>query len=312
MDDFDKTALHFSETALDSTFADLTGDANQLTPYLVIVSGKDQGRSFALTAARTSFGRSEDAEIVLADPRVSRQHGALLVEGDRVELLDLDSTNGCYVDGIKVERVPIDPNARIRVGSTVMKVEFKLASEIDAENRLYEAATTDPLTGLLNRRAFVERAEQEIGRSRRKGKPISLVMCDVDHFKRINDDFGHPAGDLVLKDLATILQSQVRIDDLLARFGGEEFVLLLRNTTAEVAGEFAERMRVTVESHRFMFDDKLVAVTLSMGIKCGGMGSASLEALIHGADTALYQAKEAGRNRVVNADARRVAPPDNS
>lgn len=303
MDDPEKTTPQPSKSIVDSTMIRPDGDQAKLEPCLVILSGKDHGQSFRLLRTRNSFGRGKDVEIVLTDPMMSRSHGALLVDGDRIELIDFGSSNGTFLDGESINRAYVGRNARIRAGNTVMKIEFKRPVEIEAERNLYRAANTDPLTGALNRRAFNARAEQEIAHARQSGNGLSVLMCDVDHFKRINDSYGHPAGDQILKELVTILRAHIRKDDLLARIGGDEFVLLLRKTDTYAVGDWGERIRAAVEQRQFVFGGERIAVTLSMGIKSArNLGGTMLDAMIHEADAALYRAKQGGRNRMVNAD----------
>ncbi|WP_078119554.1 GGDEF domain-containing protein [Thiosocius teredinicola] len=307
MSDQDSITQNLAETILESTVGD---DSRPDTtpkpePYLVILSGSDEGQLFALARARNSFGRGHDADIVLTDPKLSRSHGAFLVDGERIEIIDFQSTNGTFLDGERIDRAIVQPTSRVLAGASEMKIEFKRATEIEAERKLYEAANTDPLTSALNRRAFMARAEQELANAERTGSRTSLMMCDIDHFKRINDNHGHPAGDHVLKELVDILRSHIRKEDLLARFGGEEFVLLLCRTEQDAAGDWAERIRSAVEQHQFVFDGKSIPVTLSMGISCPAQAAGvPLDKMIQDADGALYRAKQAGRNRVVEAESR--------
>lgn len=304
MDKHDTTQEHLTETILDSTRGELGNKGKTLLePCLVILSGADYGRSFQLNRTRNSFGRGQDVDIVFTDPKMSRSHGAVVIDDDRVEVIDFRSTNGTFLNGERIERAYVPPNARIRAGGTEMKIEFKRAAEIEAERRLYQAANTDPLTGALNRRAFFAQTKQEIANAIRSDKGLSILMCDIDHFKQINDGHGHPAGDYVLKELVSILRAHIRNDDLLARFGGEEFVLLLRKTDAATAYDWGERIRAAIEQHNFMFDGRQIPVTLSIGVKSThDLDASMLDEMIRHADAALYQAKHSGRNRVSKAD----------
>ena len=300
MDEQEQTTQRVTETTVAGGRRNDDVEPARLEPCLVILSGRDRGRSIRLIRGRNSFGRGRDADIVLVDPKLSRLHGAFLVDGDRIELVDLGSTNGLFLDSAPVERAMVGPNARINAGDIVMKVEFKHPTELDAERSLYEAANTDPLTGALNRRAFMTRAEQEVVHALRNGHFLSILLCDIDHFKRINDGHGHPAGDQVLKELTNILRSHIRRDDLLARFGGEEFIVLLRNIDDRAAAAWGERIRHAIEQQRFEFDGRQIPVTLSMGVKSAQvLDTALLDRMIQDADAALYRAKQGGRNRVV-------------
>lgn len=160
-------------------------------------------------------------------------------------------------------------------------------------------AATDPLTGLANRRAFQERLEEEMRRARRYDRPLSLIMADLDYFKLYNDTHGHPAGDLVLQDLAALLRANVRETDLVARYGGEEFVILLPETSRVGARAVAEKVRDAVENHPFPHRQTQPGgqLTISLGVATFPEDIDKPEALIHCADKALYRAKEMGRNR---------------
>ncbi len=164
---------------------------------------------------------------------------------------------------------------------------------------LRRLATTDPLTGLANRRAFLDRLEAEVARSRRYPQPLALVMVDVDHFKRVNDVHGHPAGDEVLRRIAGVLRSLARETDLVARYGGEEFALLLPNTDEAGARALAGRIRASVAAAGIPWEDRTLRVTASLGVSALEGEADAPEQLVSRADRALYVAKRTGRNRVV-------------
>ena len=158
---------------------------------------------------------------------------------------------------------------------------------------------TDPLTGCYNRRYLDERLREEVLRSQRSGRPLSVILTDIDHFKRINDSLGHAAGDRVLVGLAEILASEMRAQiDWVARFGGEEFVVLLPDTALDAAGRVAERLRLAVESTPFSHDGREISITASFGVAAMGEND-NAEGLLKRADANLYRAKAAGRNTVV-------------
>jgi len=292
------TQAHFNETVLVDDQKKQTNDSF-LEPYLVILSGLDQGKQHRLRKQFNTLGRTNNTDIKITDTKISRNHGILILYPDKIVLEDQSSTNGCFVDEIRVEQQSIEPTARIRLGNTVMKIEYKNAKEVKAELNLHQAANTDALTNISNRRAFMIRAQEEVSFCIRNKTELAVVMCDVDHFKQTNDTFGHPAGDNVLKDLANILLSEMRQEDLLARFGGEEFIMLLRNTDFNSIKLWAERVRQKVEQFSFVFENITIPTTLSIGvITVKGEKTISLEMLIKKADENLYQAKNKGRNRV--------------
>ena len=162
-------------------------------------------------------------------------------------------------------------------------------------------AQTDTLTGVANRLGYDQRISQEYARWKRFGNPLILIVCDVDHFKRINDDYGHAAGDKALKTIAKLLQGKIRETDYLARFGGEEFVLIMPGANQDVAKEVAEKLRDAVGSSGFHFKGEPVSITISAGVAEFKEGDVPL-AVFERADNALYKAKEAGRNKVVVAE----------
>ncbi len=161
-------------------------------------------------------------------------------------------------------------------------------------------ATTDGLTGISNHRHFQERLSAEFERIARHPEPLSLILIDLDHFKKINDNFGHPVGDIVLKKIAKILLNMTRKIDTVARYGGEEFVLLLLNTDKKQAVNMAERIRKTVETTKFEFDGKKIPVTLSLGMSTTPSDTKNKKELIEFADKALYHSKHNGRNQATH------------
>lgn len=183
----------------------------------------------------------------------------------------------------------------------VLMIVDKLISELNV------LATRDALTGLINRRAFIEAAQSEFARARRQASPVSLLMLDIDHFKCINDDYGHAAGDEVLRAVARTVTPCLRDYDLFARFGGEEFVVLLPGTAFDEAQRVAERLRETVACSQAWFEGQAICCTLSVGLAVMKGTQRDLDALLREADMALYRAKESGRNRVVCANT--VAKP---
>jgi diguanylate cyclase (GGDEF)-like protein len=166
---------------------------------------------------------------------------------------------------------------------------------------LEDLATTDGLTRLYNRRYFMERAESEFERSRRYRRELSVFLIDADHFKTINDSLGHEAGDRALRMLAAACRQGLRQLDVIGRYGGEELVVLLPETSAAVAYETAERLRHTVEQLRIPALEGEVRLTVSIGVATAGSDTETVAALINQADRALYEAKRSGRNRVVAA-----------
>jgi len=185
--------------------------------------------------------------------------------------------------------------------TTSLKFGKSSLEELELAEKLYDCATRDSLTRALNRGSLLERLDQEIAYCSRHGRQLSVLMLDVDHFKKINDTYGHPVGDAVLRFLAEQLRRHMRLEDVLGRYGGEEFCLLLRQSPGPVARETAERLRCFVEQsllhHPVEGEALSLKVTISLGVASFQPGDSG-ESLIQRADAALYQAKAAGRNRV--------------
>ena len=188
--------------------------------------------------------------------------------------------------------------ARVRSGARIVQLQHQLVA---AHEELREKAMHDPLTGLLTRGAFFEISDHEFPRARRSKTPLSIVMADIDHFKSINDRFGHPGGDEVLREVARRLQTTFRKEDAVGRYGGEEFVALAVGCLGPDAIGLAERFRQAVEREPFTIGSTRVAVTTSVGVVTGTAAD-GVEGLVGVADEALYRAKATGRNRVVAAE----------
>lgn len=190
--------------------------------------------------------------------------------------------------------------SRANVGKRIVTLHEKLSEQmrqLEAAHRtISQQAVTDELTGLYNRRYFNDKLAKAISASRRYNFPISIIMADIDKFKAVNDTYGHSTGDRVLKSYADILSKLVRTEDVIARWGGEEFIMLLTHTSCEGAAVLAERVRSTLELESQRIHS--IIVTVSQGVAQLKEGE-DAEALIHRADSALYRAKHEGRNRVV-------------
>ncbi|WP_269532070.1 diguanylate cyclase [Chitinimonas sp. BJYL2] len=167
-----------------------------------------------------------------------------------------------------------------------------------AEIQLQQMARTDALSGLLNRRYFREQAEREFERAARQDAPLALLMLDIDHFKRINDEYGHPVGDQAIISVARVLDAQLRNVDLIGRYGGEEFIMLLIDCPPSQAGEKAEQLRAAIAAISIPLPSAALQFTASVGLACAAQDCLDLDTLIQRADTALYAAKQSGRNRI--------------
>jgi diguanylate cyclase (GGDEF)-like protein len=268
---------------------------------LTVLTGMEAGQVYSLAETGCTIGREPGVEIVVDDQAVSRKHARILPMAGGFFIEDLQSTNGTFVSGTRVARVELSPGDRIQLGPNLV-VRYTLidGTEEALQRRLYESSTRDPLTGAFNRAYLGERLLAETSHARRHKSELTLLMIDLDAFKRVNDEHGHLAGDAVLQAVAQLLLHVVRVEDVLARYGGEEFVVLLRATTLDGAARLAERLRAAVSKERVAVDGKELSVTVSIGAAAlselpADQGATELLAV---ADARLYRAKIAGRNRV--------------
>jgi GGDEF domain-containing protein len=209
-----------------------TSDARQFGKRHVL---DDQGLSQGL-----SLGRGGENTVVLENDSVSRRHCKVVRKLRQWVVVDLESTNGTYVNDEQVKEYPLRRGDQVKVGDTILK--FLSGSDVEAQyhETIYKMTIIDGLTGANNKRFLLESLEREIPRARRHQRPLSLTMLDIDFFKSVNDNYGHLAGDYVLKELANLIRSRLRPDDILARYGGEEFSIALPETGREGA---ARRLR---------------------------------------------------------------------
>jgi diguanylate cyclase (GGDEF)-like protein len=270
---------------------------------LVVLAGVNVGEMYNLQGT-TLIGRGRDADIRIQGDGISRQHARMKVGPDGVEIEDLGSTNGSFVNGERIERAKLEDGDKIQLGTaTILKFTYQDEIEEDFQRQMFESASRDALTQAYNKRFFLERLGVEFAYAIRHKALLSLVLFDIDHFKRINDTYGHLAGDYVLATLAKTVSPMIRTEDTFARYGGEEFVILSRSTDPPSAAMVSERVRQHVEHHPFEFEGKRLHVTVSVGL--AGMPHPDIkvaEDLVARADKALYEAKNGGRNRVVRAD----------
>lgn len=268
--------------------------------YLIVLAGSAMGEMFKLTREQTIIGRGQRAHIRMMDEGVSREHCELLIEGDKVVLHDLGSTNGTYCRGLRVDRHELQDGDKILVGSgTVLKFTYHDKLDEVFQRQMYESALRDDLTKAFNKKYFMDRVESEFAYAVRHNVPLSLVSFDIDHFKSINDTYGHPAGDYVLSELSAAILALVRVEDVFARVGGEEFSVICRGADLAQGQIVAERVRQAVAARQFKVDEIVIPVTISVGV-AGVPHPLVHDAMefITAADQALYEAKRGGRNRV--------------
>ena len=283
---------------------DLVGKPGERSAVLSFLRGRRRGATFQIGGATTVLGRGERAEIRLDDDGVSRRHAELVrLDDGALQLRDLGSTNGTFVNGERVAERVLEDDDRVALGTTtLLKFELHDAMEIKLKAEMYQKATRDQLTGMFNRRYCFERLREEFSFAQRHGQPLSVVMFDVDHFKQVNDTYGHAAGDAVLQRIGRVVMELVRNEDVVCRYGGEEFVCILRGLTLDQGQLFADRVRRTIEAQVIASGEHVLRVTVSLGVAAlRGMNFSNPEEMINEADAYLYVAKEGGRNQVASA-----------
>jgi two-component system cell cycle response regulator len=268
--------------------------------YFIVLTGANAGEMLRVEADETVLGRSPSANLRINDDGVSRKHARVVQANDGVVIHDMGSANGTLVNGeMVVDPVTLKDGDKIQIGSTTI-LKFTYNDDLDEsfQQKMYDAAQRDGMTKIFNKRYFLERIESELAFAKRHKTPCSLLMFDVDHFKKINDIHGHLAGDAVLIKLAALVGSAIRTEDVLARYGGEEFAVICRGLNVANAATFGERVRGLIEGAVFDFEGKMIPVTISVGAAAMGE-SQTVSEWISIADAALYEAKKSGRNRVV-------------
>lgn len=265
---------------------------------LVVIHGENLGHRVELGDQPVVIGRSHDAQLQINHRSISRRHCCIWRDAGGYRIRDLDSTNQTFVNEQPIGEAELRDGDHISIGDSVLKFLEQDSIEARYHEELYQLATSDPLTGLYNRRQFEELMEKEILRAARHMRTLCLALVDIDHFKPINDRHGHPAGDGVIRGIAQLLRRSARADQLVARIGGEEFALVYAELSLEQAAEAAERLRATIEASPFALGAGLHTVTVSIGLAQWRRGMHTLSDLIGAADQQLYRAKQAGRNRV--------------
>ena len=257
------------------------------------------GKRFVLDRSPLRVGRGADNHVVLEGDSVSRRHAHFERRGNAWFVVDDGSTNGTYLNEEQIAHDALLNNAdRIKVGPTIVKFLSGLDAEAKYHEEIYRMTIVDGLTQIHNKRYLFEALEKELIRARRYERELSLIIFDIDFFKRINDQYGHLAGDHVLRELARAVQERIRRDEVFARYGGEEFVIVLPETGLGGANALAEDLRERVATHAFVFQGERIPVTISIGCAQLSKEDRAATDLIQRADEKLYEAKRGGRNRV--------------
>lgn len=265
---------------------------------VIYAPGSNQlGKRFTIVDGNVRIGRGMDNEVVLHSDSVSRQHARVEVRGGNYFVVDMHSTNGTYVNDEPVIDCRLRRGDQIKVGDTILKFLSGADLESQYHETIYRMTIMDGLTGVHNKRYFVEQLDRELSRAARHGRPLTLVIADIDHFKAVNDEFGHLAGDHVLKEVAQLAKSRLRPDDVIARYGGEELAVILPETDLAGGVKIADELRKMVATQTFCFEDEDIDVTISCGVAELEPAWRSYD-FVRAADERLYEAKRAGRNRV--------------
>lgn len=292
-----------------SELATCTGisNAREVKPRIVGIltrlTGFEAGRVFRLDGPGPhSIGRSRENDVRLEDTSLSRKHARIIKDSDSFIVEDVGSRNGTFVNAIRVDKATLKDGDRVGLGTDVT-CRFQLVDEdeYDLLQRVYESSINDGLTGMYNRKYIDERLNAEVAYAQRHGEPLSFLLLDIDHFKLVNDTYGHAAGDAVLRAVAFALRSALRTEDVLGRFGGEEIAVIARGTPLSSAARLAERLRQVVAQLKVTSEQKTISVTVSAGVaslSCCKASQPTRELLFEIADNRLYRAKANGRNQI--------------
>ncbi len=271
---------------------------------LVVLKGSDIGRDFRIHRKVMTLGRGVDAEVRLFDDLASREHARIEKRYDRrrgvstYHIVDLGSTNHTFVNARQIDCAQLRDGDRIQIGNTVLK--FVLLDDVEARfhAEVRHRITYDQLTGLLTKDSLYMALEIELKRCRQYDTPLAVLMMDLDRFKSVNDRHGHQAGSFVIGEVGRRIRESIRSADISGRYGGEEFIAYLPESTAEHAVMVAERIRAAIADRPFRLDDLVVPVTISIGVAVRPAHGEDIDTLVAEADRALYEAKDGGRDQV--------------
>jgi diguanylate cyclase (GGDEF)-like protein len=305
--EWDHSTLRLNKA--DVTLFQTLGDMAQRKPSLVLYSGEHSGTRFPLVGPRLQLGRAPDCDICLENPGISRRHAELRAEphadGEQAVLHDLGSSNGTYVNDLRLEAPAVLADGDlVRLGNVVLKFYERHSLDALLHDRIYRLATVDSGTEVYTKKYLLEAMEREVKLARHSGRPLAALCMDLDHFKAVNDRYGHNAGDLVLRSAAAATQAVLRGSDILGRTGGEEFAIVLPDTDLRGAVELAERVRAAVAAQVFELTPAGAAQplrhrqTASFGVAVFVPAMQAARDLLGAADAMLYAAKRQGRDCV--------------
>lgn len=283
-------------------------------PALVFLRGELIAAPIPLDRDEVILGRALEADVRVNDARASRMHARISIERNpetgetRYLLSDLGSTNGTLLNGQRISEAYLNDGDKLTVGEHLIR--FDLLDDIDREfqRQIHRLLAHDELTGLLTSKSFFSELRREAARSEAESRPFCVLMMDLDHFKQVNDGYGHLVGSQTIEEVGAVITRSLRAGDVAARFGGEEFAAFLLNADYAQGMIAAERVRTAIEANRFsavrrgaaVESDETFRITVSIGVACYPEDGRDPIELIELADTALYRAKNAGRNRVTS------------
>ena len=265
---------------------------------IVVIYGPELGKRLQLGAASFEVGRSSKNDLFLDEESISRHHARITFDGTEHWVSDLASTNGTFVNDVSVREQRLCDGDQVRIGRSILKFMTGENVEVQYHEEIYRLMTVDALTQVFNRRYFNEALQREFNRSRRYGRALSLIVFDIDHFKRVNDTYGHLTGDNLLRQIAAAVKPRLRREDVFARTGGEEFGVLLPEVGLDGARTTADKVRRIIEATPLKHEREMIACTVSLGLAAMGADETSGEELYKRADERLYEAKQSGRNRI--------------
>lgn len=288
------------------SFSAISNAGKKKQACLVQYSGTGLGKRYMFTKDKITLGRSPNAGIHIHEASISREHAVFHLVGDQVEVEDKGSSNGTFVNDKRVEgRVTLKDQDILRIGTALLK--FFDGNNIDGiiQDKIYRMATIDAGTQIFNKQYLMDTLQSEVTFSQTYQRPLSIIYFDLDHFKKVNDTYGHNAGDQILREGSAIVKNMIRKDDIVGRFGGEEFIVVLPNTDKDTAADLAERMRKALNDYVFKIeqtnDGKKSIIehqqTISLGV-AELSPEMSPKDLLESADKKLYTSKQTGRNKV--------------
>ena len=300
----------WDETVFDRKFNLPTSDAPKIEQSIIltIIGGNehDFGKHFLLEKNETLIGRDDGNDIAINDEKISKAHCEIsIIKSSRgveqIFIKDSHSTNGTYVNGEAIDQSAINPGDRIQVGDTVLRLSCNDELEKEYHAKLFNYAVRDSHTGLYNKRFIVNELENISRVAKRSGRAFSIIILDIDNFKAINDLYGHLAGDEYLKSIAVLFKQLLREQDIAGRIGGEEFLIILPETTIDGAFQLAVRIRKNVEQFVLHFHHNEIRTTISAGVCQYEHTIMDINELLDTADQALYETKRSGKNKVMQA-----------